>query len=68
MEIGGAVKNVLAIAAGISDGLGYGANAGCVNYAWFWQEMMRLGVKLGAQAETLMGLAGMGRLVYDLYG
>lgn len=63
VEIGGAVKNVLAIAAGISDGLGYGANARVALITRGLAEMMRLGVKLGAQAETLMGLAGMGDLV-----
>ena len=63
VEIGGAVKNVLAIAAGISDGLGYGANARVALITRGLAEMMRLGVKLGAQADTLMGLAGMGDLV-----
>lgn len=63
VELGGAIKNVLAIAAGISDGLGFGANARVALITRGLAEMMRLGVKLGAQPETLMGLAGMGDLV-----
>lgn len=63
VELGGAVKNVLAIAAGISDGLGFGANARVALITRGLAEMLRLGTKLGAQAETLMGLAGMGDLV-----
>lgn len=63
VELGGAVKNVLAIAAGISDGLGFGANARVAIVTRGLAEMMRLGVKLGAQPETLMGLAGVGDLV-----
>ena len=63
VELGGAVKNVLAIAAGISDGLGFGANARVALITRGLAEMMRLGSKLGAQPETLMGLAGMGDLV-----
>lgn len=63
VELGGAVKNVLAIAAGISDGLGFGANARVAIVTRGLAEIMRLGVKLGAQAETLMGLAGVGDLV-----
>ncbi|MEN9501483.1 MAG: hypothetical protein RI964_768 [Pseudomonadota bacterium] len=63
VELGGAVKNVLAIAAGISDGLGFGANARAAIITRGLVEMSRLGAKLGAQAETFMGLAGMGDLV-----
>lgn len=63
VELGGAVKNVLAIAAGISDGLGYGANARAAIITRGLAEIMRLGAKLGAQPETLMGLAGLGDLV-----
>lgn len=63
VELGGAVKNVLAIAAGISDGLGFGANARVAIVTRGLAEIMRLGVKLGAQPETLMGLAGVGDLV-----
>lgn len=63
VELGGAVKNVLAIAAGISDGLGFGANARVAIVTRGLAEMMRLGVALGACQETLMGLSGMGDLV-----
>jgi glycerol-3-phosphate dehydrogenase (NAD(P)+) len=63
VEVGGAVKNVLAIAAGISDGLGYGANTRIALINRGLVEMSRLGVALGGQARTFMGLAGMGDLV-----
>ena len=63
VEVGGAVKNVLAIGAGISDGLGFGANTRIAMITRGLVEMTRLGVALGAQAETFMGLAGMGDLV-----
>ena len=63
VEVGGAVKNVLAIGAGISDGLGFGANTRVALINRGLVEMMRLGVALGAQRETFMGVAGMGDLV-----
>lgn len=63
VELGGAVKNVLAVAAGISDGLGFGANARAALITRGLAEMMRLGDSMGAQRETLMGLSGMGDLV-----
>jgi glycerol-3-phosphate dehydrogenase (NAD(P)+) len=63
VEIGGAVKNVLAIAAGIADGLGYGANTRSALITRGLAEMMRLGVALGGKPETFMGLAGLGDLV-----
>lgn len=63
VEIGGAVKNVLAIAAGIADGLGFGANTRAALITRGLAEMMRLGVKLGGQQETFMGLAGLGDLI-----
>lgn len=63
VELGGAVKNVLAIAAGISDGLGFGANARAAIITRGLAEIMRLGAELGAKRETLMGLSGMGDLV-----
>jgi glycerol-3-phosphate dehydrogenase (NAD(P)+) len=63
VEVGGAVKNVLAIGAGISDGLGYGANTRVALITRGLAEMMRLGVALGAERETFMGLAGLGDLV-----
>ena len=63
VEVGGAVKNVLAIGAGMSDGLGFGANTRIALINRGLVEMMRLGVALGAKRETFMGLAGMGDLV-----
>lgn len=63
VEVGGAVKNVLAIGAGMSDGLGFGANARVALITRGLVELTRLGVALGAKNETMMGLAGMGDLV-----
>jgi len=63
VEVGGAVKNVLAIAAGMSDGLGFGANTRVALINRGLVEMTRLGVALGAKQETFMGLACMGDLV-----
>lgn len=63
VEIGGAVKNVMAIAAGISDGLGFGANARAALLTRGLAEITRLGVALGAQADTFTGLTGMGDLI-----
>jgi glycerol-3-phosphate dehydrogenase (NAD(P)+) len=63
VEVGGAVKNVLAIGAGLSDGLGFGANTRIALITRGLVEMTRLGVALGAQRETFMGLAGLGDLV-----
>ncbi len=63
VELGGAVKNVLAIAAGIADGLNCGANAIAALITRGLHEMMRLGVALGGLPETFMGLAGLGDLV-----
>jgi len=63
VEVGGAVKNVLAIGAGISDGLGFGANTRIALINRGLVEMTRLGVALGASPDTFMGLAGMGDLV-----
>ncbi|MEM7401635.1 MAG: NAD(P)H-dependent glycerol-3-phosphate dehydrogenase [Pseudomonadota bacterium] len=63
VELGGTVKNVLAIAAGIIDGLGFGANARAALVTRGLAEMMRLGATLDANPKTLMGLAGMGDLV-----
>lgn len=63
VELGGTVKNILAIAAGIVDGLGFGANARAALVTRGLAEMMRLGVALNANPKTLMGLAGMGDLV-----
>lgn len=61
--LGGAVKNVLAVAAGIADGLGFGANGRSALITRGLAEMMRLGETLGADRETFMGLAGVGDLV-----
>jgi glycerol-3-phosphate dehydrogenase (NAD(P)+) len=63
VEIGGAVKNVLAIATGCSDGLGFGSNSRVFLITRGLAELVRLGVALGANRETLMGLAGLGDLV-----
>ncbi len=63
VEIGGAVKNVLAIAAGIADGLGFGANTRAALITRGLREIVRFGTAMGGQAESLMGLAGLGDLV-----
>lgn len=63
VEVGGAVKNVLAVGAGLSDGLGFGANTRIALITRGLVEMTRLGLALGAQRETFMGLAGLGDLV-----
>jgi len=68
VEIGGAVKNVLAIATGISDGLGLGLNARAALVTRGLAEMTRLGTRMGAQAETFMGLTGLGDLVLTATG
>jgi glycerol-3-phosphate dehydrogenase (NAD(P)+) len=62
-EIGGAVKNVLAIACGVVEGLGLGQNARAALIARGFAEMTRFGLARGAQAETLAGLCGLGDLV-----
>lgn len=63
VQLCGAVKNILAIACGISDGLGYGANAKAALITRGLTEMTRLGVSMGAQEKTFTGLAGVGDLV-----
>ncbi|OOO02912.1 MAG: Glycerol-3-phosphate dehydrogenase [NAD(P)+] [Chromatiales bacterium USCg_Taylor] len=63
VAIGGAVKNVLAIAAGVGDGLGFGANTRAALITRGLAEMVRLGLALGGQRATLTGLAGIGDLV-----
>jgi glycerol-3-phosphate dehydrogenase (NAD(P)+) len=68
VEIGGAVKNVMAIAAGISDGLGLGLNARAALITRGLAELARLGAALGAAPETLMGLAGAGDLILTATG
>ena len=68
VEVGGAVKNVLAIAAGLCDGLHLGFNARAALITRGLAEMTRLGVALGARAETFMGLSGLGDLVLTATG
>jgi len=68
VEIGGAVKNVMAIAAGISDGLGLGQNARAALITRGLAEITRLGVALGGSPETFMGLAGAGDLILTATG
>ncbi len=63
VQLCGAVKNVLAIACGMSDGMQYGANAKAALITRGLAEMTRLGIELGAKADTFMGLAGVGDLV-----
>jgi len=63
VQLGGAIKNVIAIAAGISDGLGFGANARAALITRGLAELTRLGIALGGRRETFMGLAGVGDLV-----
>jgi glycerol-3-phosphate dehydrogenase (NAD(P)+) len=68
VELGGAVKNVIAIAAGICDGLGFGHNARAALITRGLAEMNRLGQAMGAEAATFAGLAGMGDLVLTCTG
>ena len=68
VEIGGAVKNIMAIAAGISDGMGLGLNARAALITRGLAEISRLGVALGGQPETFMGLAGAGDLILTATG
>ncbi len=67
-EVGGAVKNVLAIATGLADGLALGLNARAALITRGLAEMSRLGLALGARAETFMGLSGLGDLVLTATG
>ena len=67
-ELGGALKNVLAVATGAADGMRLGLNARAGLITRGMNEMLRLGVALGARAETLMGLAGLGDLVLTCTG
>ena len=63
VELGGAMKNVLAIAVGITEGLGFGANAKAAVITYGLAEMIELGMALGAKQETFLGLSGLGDLV-----
>lgn len=67
-ELGGAMKNVLAVATGVADGMQLGLNARAGLITRGMNEMLRLGVALGARAETLMGLSGLGDLVLTCTG
>jgi len=68
VSVGGAVKNIMAIAAGISDGMGFGNNAHAAMITRGLAEMTRFGVALGAKPETFMGLAGAGDLILTCTG
>jgi glycerol-3-phosphate dehydrogenase (NAD(P)+) len=68
VEVGGAVKNVIAIAAGISDGLGFGESARAALITRGLAEVTRLGMRLGGRAETFMGLSGVGDLILTCTG
>lgn len=67
-EVGGAVKNVMAIAAGVADGMGFGLNARAALITRGLAEITRLGVALGGRRDTFMGLAGLGDLVLTCTG
>ncbi len=67
-EIGGSMKNVVAIAAGVCDGMGFGQNARAAMITRGLNEMTRLGVRMGADAITFLGLAGLGDLVLTCCG
>lgn len=68
VSVGGAIKNVMAIAAGISDGMGFGNNARAAMITRGLAEITRFGVALGAKPETFMGLAGSGDLILTCTG
>jgi len=68
LEVGGSIKNVIALGAGISDGLGFGSNARAALITRGLAEMLRLGVKMGANAMTFSGLSGLGDLVLTCTG
>jgi len=63
VEIGGAVKNIIALAAGVCDGIGYGDNSKAALMTRGMTEIVRIGVKLGGKPETFLGLTGMGDLI-----
>ena len=63
VQLGGAIKNVIAIGAGISDGMGFGANARTALITRGIAEITRLGVSMGANTQTFMGMSGLGDLV-----
>ena len=63
VELGGALKNIIALGAGISDGMGFGDNAKAALMTRGLAEIKRLGIKLGADPQTFLGLAGVGDLI-----
>lgn len=63
VEIGGAVKNIIALAAGVCDGIGYGDNSKAALMTRGMTEIVRIGIKLGGKSETFLGLTGMGDLI-----
>ena len=63
VELGGTLKNIIALGAGITDGLNLGDNAKAAFITWGWAEVVSLGVTLGAKASTFYGLAGLGDLI-----
>jgi glycerol-3-phosphate dehydrogenase (NAD(P)+) len=63
VELGGALKNIVALGAGMIDGLGLGDNAKAAFVTWSWEEVISLGTALGARVETFYGLAGLGDFV-----
>ena len=68
VEVGGAVKNIMAIATGVIDGMGFGANARAALITRGLAEITRLGVALGGRSETFMGLTGIGDLLLTCTG
>ncbi len=68
VELGGSLKNIIALGAGMIDGLGLGDNAKGAFMAWGWTEAVSLGVALGASADTFCGLAGLGDLIATCAG
>jgi len=67
-ELGGALKNIVALGAGMMDGLNLGDNAKAAFITWSWSEVVSLGVTLGAKASTFYGLSGLGDLVATCAG
>jgi len=63
VEVGGAVKNIIALAAGVCDGIGYGDNSKAALMTRGMAEIVRIGIKLGGNPETFLGLTGMGDLI-----